>query len=84
MMQKLFPDCTIYPIPDCWCYADGFIEKDGKYVFYSFSDFRWWPWDKDILIRTATSLKDFTGGRNNYANLEDLQPSVYKLFNINF
>ncbi len=60
----------------------GFLEKDGKYVYFSVSDVRYYPagWYTNILIRTATSLHDYTGGRNNYTTLDNLPSRVSMLF----
>lgn len=52
----------------------GFVEKDGKYVYFSISDVRHFPrgWYSNILIRTAQHEKDYTGGSNGSTTLEDL------------
>ena len=36
-------------------------------------------WDS-ILYRTAEHVKDFSGGRNNYSDIEHLRGNVLKLF----
>lgn len=53
-------------------YVSGFIKNpDGKFIYFSISDVRGSEdWYKNLLLRTATSTKDFTGGRNQYASLE--------------
>jgi len=48
-------------------YVSGFIEKNGKYVYLSISDS---GLGKPILFRTAKNEKDYTGGSNNFANLD--------------
>lgn len=62
-------------------YVSGFIEKDGKYVYFSISDVRYWPdeWSTNILVRTAKDATDYTGGGNNYTNLEDFGEDVLRL-----
>ena len=52
----------------------GFVENDGKYVYFSISDVRHFPreWYTNILIRTAKHEKDYTGGSNGHTTLEDL------------
>ena len=61
----------------------GFIKKEKRFVYFSISDVRFFPnkWFTDILIRTAKSGKDYTGGSNNYTSLEFFTPSVEKLLN---
>ena len=60
----------------------GFIEKDGKYVYFSISDVRHFPgdWYKNILIRTAKSNKDYTGGSNGYTTMVKFRDDVARLF----
>ena len=44
--------------------VSGFFELPDKRIFYfSIGDLRWCK--NSMLIRTATSFKDYTGGRNN-------------------
>lgn len=47
----------------------GFFKKDKCYYF-SVSDLRW---DKTFLLRTAEHFKDYTGGSNNFINMESLE-----------
>lgn len=56
--------------------------EDRKYVHLMTSDFRYWneEWKDRILIRTANSEKDYSGGYNNYTNLENLVEQVERLF----
>ncbi|MBQ2184718.1 MAG: hypothetical protein II399_08765 [Lachnospiraceae bacterium] len=79
-LRKSFPGCAMYPTKGAWCEASGFIEKDGKYVFYSFQDYRYWDWKEQILIRTAKSEKDYTGGANHYTNIDRMVDDVNALF----
>ena len=51
-------------------YFSGFATKNEKVIYFSISDVRHFPEDK-VLIRTAKDYKDFTGGGNNYAQLEN-------------
>ena len=57
-------------------YMSGFLQSklNGKFVYFSVPDVRSLKndWQKNILIRTAENDKDYTGGRNNYTTLEDL------------
>ena len=51
-------------------YFSGFATKNEKVIYFSISDVRHFPEDK-VLIRTAKDYKDFTGGGNNYTQLEN-------------
>lgn len=75
-LRKSFPDCTVIPTKGAWCEASGFITKNGKYVYYSFSDYRYWSWWERVLIRTAENEKDYRGGANHYADLGNLEAEV--------
>jgi hypothetical protein len=50
------------------------VDPSGAYWYLSCSDVRFFPggWYKDILIRTAKGLDDYTGGRNCFTTLENL------------
>ena len=57
--------------------ASGFVfnPKTEKYAYFSIPDVRYYPkdeWWLKILIRTAKSTKDYTGGFNWYCPLVDL------------
>ena len=55
-------------------YISGFIELDNsKFVYFSIEDLRG---GSKFMIRTAKSLKDYTGGQNNYLNIDDF--SLFK------
>ena len=59
----------------------GFIEKDGRFVYFSTSDVRGFSgeWHSNILIRTAKHQKDYTGGSNGYTTLERFSGDVATL-----
>ena len=61
----------------------GFIERNGKYVYFSISDVRFWKneWFTAILIRTAKHDKDYTGGSNCETTLPKFKENVEKLLN---
>jgi len=66
-------------------YASGFIERDGKFVYFSISDVRhFFPqrWSTVILVRTAKDSHDCKGGPNNFADLAGFEPLVDRLLNI--
>ena len=86
LLKKMFPNYTIIPIKGCWCEAHGFIkDQNGKFVYYGTNDYRWATfgrWDQRILIRTAESEKDYTGGANHTVDLDELEDQVNWLFKI--
>lgn len=56
-------------------YVSGFFTScTGQIWYFSCQDFRDPP--KNVLYRTAKSYKDFTGGSNQYASLENLQQEL--------
>jgi hypothetical protein len=59
-------------------FTSGFIERDGKFIYFSISDVRGFPneWHKNILIRTAESATDYTGGSNGYTTLAGFADKV--------
>ena len=65
-------------------YLSAFVEKNGKFVYISISDVRHFPnsWFTNVLIRTAKGDKDFSGGSNNYSDLQNLSVNISRLINI--
>lgn len=63
-------------------YCSWFIKNGEKYIYCSFSDVRHFQkeWYKLILYRTAKSEKDYTGGSNNYTDLQNYELALVKLF----
>jgi len=59
----------------------GFIEKDDNFVYFSVSDVRYFQneWAESILVRTAESEKDYSGGSNHSVGLEHFGEKVGKL-----
>lgn len=57
------------------------IEKNGKYVYLSISDVRYWQneWFTNILVRTMKHDADWTGGHNQYASIFNLIDKVQKV-----
>ena len=53
-------------------------EETGKIIYFSVSDVRYFSksWLNDILVRTATSTFDYTGGVNNFTTLEGFAGKV--------
>lgn len=52
----------------CW---SAVLERDGKYVYVSMSDVRWFDWYK-VLVRTMKHETDWTGGSNNHCNFDEV------------
>lgn len=54
--------------------TSGFVTNDttGKIAYISISDTRNYRWSHEVLYRTAKSTKDYTGGRNQRANVVSL------------
>ena len=49
-------------------YASGFFQlTDGRIWYFSLGDVRWG--DGKLLIRTAKSFEDYTGGSNNFVDI---------------
>lgn len=63
-----------------YCFS-AFIERDGKYVYISISDVRYFPeeWHNNILIREAESDEDFSGGMNEYTDFENIKNDIENL-----
>lgn len=54
---------------------------DGKFVYISISDIRYWQdeWATSILIRTMKDENDHSGGPNHYTNISRLKEDVINL-----
>jgi hypothetical protein len=59
-------------------YLSGFIQRDDRFVYFSISDVRFFPsaWHQHILVRTAESDRDYTGGSNGYTTLGEFTNAV--------
>lgn len=66
----------------------GFLQSNitKKYAYFSLGHCRWEPLDFDacdcrhgFLLRAANGPKDFTGGWNQYTNLDGFMPLLEKL-----
>ena len=63
----------------------GFVEADGKYVYFSYDEPRHARIDMakgncdGILIRTAKDTKDYSGGRNCFCSFYNIKESLAKL-----
>ena len=56
-------------------------DTENHYIYLSISDVRFFrnEWFTNVLIRTAKSEKDYTGGSNKYYSLPVLQFAIHKL-----
>ncbi len=73
-------DCQIVKYSVNHFEVSGFVEKDGKFVYFRVGDVRYKPdWYADVLIRTAESTTDFRGGMNNRTSLESFGENVRRL-----
>lgn len=65
----------------------GFIEKNGKYMYFSYSiprgeaaiDLYEGNFLEGILYRTAESTSDFKGGRNNFCNFLHVRDAIKEI-----
>jgi hypothetical protein len=48
------------------------LEKDGKFIYVSLSDVRYWDWYNDVLIRTMAHAEDWRGGSNNKCSFDEI------------
>lgn len=61
-------------------YFSGFFKVNDNIFYLSCFDERYNPKYMDnILIRTAESFKDFSGGKNNFSNIENLNKTIKSL-----
>ncbi len=66
----------------------GFLEKDGKYVYFHYSVPRGeYPMNLyessfmgGVLIRTASGPKDYTGGQNRYCSFDGFERMANDIF----
>ncbi len=62
-------------------YISGFFDDaNGQLWYFSIGDVRWMS-DMTLLVRTAQHRKDYTGGTNRYALLNNLQQTLSVLIN---
>lgn len=66
--------------------VNGFILRNGKYVYFSYSEPRYMEIDLNrsdpmlgILIRTTKHEKDYTGGPNNFCNIHTFSTFLCEL-----
>ena len=55
-------------------YISGFFRlADGRIWYFSLGDVRWGAFRDRLLIRTAKSFEDYTGGANNFVEVGDME-----------
>lgn len=57
------------------------LEKDGKFVYVSLSDVRYWDWYNIVLIRTMADETDWHGVTNNMCHFDKIGETAERLFN---
>lgn len=69
-------------MPNHYEFSCFFRNHQGEYVYMSISDVRYWgnEWYDRILIRSAESDHDYTGGSNRYTNYDKLGQSISNAF----
>ena len=81
IMSKLPSGANLVNFSRGHYFLSGFVEKNGKFAYFSISDVRHFPdeWRKNILVRTAKSEHDYTGGSNCYTTLQDFGQGIKNL-----
>jgi hypothetical protein len=79
MLKDALPGCTIHHSTGHF-YCCGFIRRGEKYVYYSFSDYRYFG--ANPMVRTATNDKDYTGGRNVNCSISTIVETIKSQLNV--
>lgn len=80
--QSLSPGTRLVNVNTGHYDLSGFVQRGDKFVYFSISDVRHFPeeWHRNILVRTAQSETDYTGGSNDYTTLERFSNAMDRLF----
>lgn len=81
-IRKSLPEgATLVKFRDGHYYLSGFVQRGENYVYVSIPDVRYFPgrWHDDILVRTAQSDTDYTGGSNCSTTLAEFSDAVDRL-----
>ena len=87
-LQRNLPSCYSIKGHRCGHYdLSGFVERNGKYAYYSWSWNRYSDLDTRegtnpqmaVLYRTATDDKDFHGGFNHFCSIESLPEKILEV-----
>ena len=84
-LEKILPEgYSIYSWNKNHYQFSAVIEYNGRYVYMSISDVRYWQneWFTNILVRTMKHEKDWTGGTNTYASIFNLSNRIQRLMGI--
>ncbi|NCB03214.1 MAG: hypothetical protein EOM67_13830, partial [Spirochaetia bacterium] len=69
-----------------WRDFTAFVEdpESGKYIFVSceYNDSHDSKWGNHVMYRAAKSLKDYSGGSNNFTDFNSLGEEIHKLFQV--
>jgi hypothetical protein len=79
---KLLPGIDLAKYSVGHFYVTGFIQnKEGKIVYFSVPDVRYQQegWFERIMVRTARTLEDYSGGQNHFIKFNDFGDAVHKL-----
>lgn len=85
-LKKLFPDCKVDMHKNHYEFSAVITKseegKPDRHVYMSISDVRFWDreWAYNILIRTMKHATDWTGGTNEYCQIDQLRERVEALF----
>lgn len=81
-VKKMFTDDTTIVFNTGHFYISGHIQNpiNGKWAYFSISDVRdFRDWYDEVLVRTAESEVDYTGGTNCYTAFHNLGAMVSRL-----
>lgn len=63
-------------------YVSGFVSnnKNGRYAYFNVGDVRATStWSRNILVREARKVKDYTGGINHIVSLDNIGAEIRKI-----
>lgn len=71
--------CTNIEINRGHFYLSGFYTAPSGQIYYiSMSDFRDFGGIKNMLVRTAKSYKDYSGGGNNWVSIANIEEEIQR------
>jgi hypothetical protein len=65
-----------------YCFSVVIKRDDERFVYVSISDVRYFrdEWNKSVVYRTMEHEKDWKGGSNHYANINELEKGIENLY----
>ena len=90
-VQRCFPDAELIGFEPNHYDTSGFIKKDGKYIYVSYTlnrgnqcrpDFSASDALNGVLYRTADGPKDYRGGSNHFTSIDNFKRNVQALFDV--